>query len=231
MEERGASVIQAWRPQGFGPLRAAAIDDPIVEPLWGGDRALLIVAGPGDAPRFIAEDGEPFDDPLLLPIAADLAASLRADSVVLDGYLTRQPHMDRALAVKMGPAIPTHGEVLGQFFLGQSGTKVARAINAAENAPRIDADLPLAFVAVDLLAIDDQPLLDVPLLERKRILDTAFEEAVHLRRGAYVRPPIGTWVVSWRAFGFRELAYKGANSRYTPGVPNPGWAIAAISTR
>ncbi len=121
----------------------------------------------------------------------------------------------------MGPSIPTHRQVLGTLFLGSSGTKVAKAIDRTENAPDIDPDLPLTFMAVDLLAIDDQPLLDVPLLERKRILETAFEEADLVRRSAFIRPPIGTFLVSWRAFGFVEIAYKSANSRYTPGQPNP----------
>lgn len=231
MEDGGTSVAQAWRPQRFGNQRAGAIDDPIIEPLWGGDRTLVIVSAPGERPRFVDEEGEPLEDPLLEPIVTDLTTSLRADSVVLDGYLTRQPNVDRGLASKMGPSIPTHRQVLGALFVGSSGTKVARAIDRTENAPEIDPDLPLTFMAVDLLAIDDQPLLDVPLLERKRILETAFEEADLVRRSAFIRPPIGTFLVSWRAFGFVEIAYKSANSRYTPGQPNPGWAVATIPTR
>lgn len=228
MEERatgGAGANQGWRPQGFGPLRAGAIDDPIVEPLWGGDRTIVVVAGPDALPQFIDEHGEAFDDPRLEPIIASLGTALRADSLVLDGYLTRQPNVDQSLAASMGPAIPTHGQMLGQMFLG--GMRSPRAMGSRETAP-IDPDLPLTFVAVDLLYIDDQSLLDVPLLERKRILETAFVEADLVRRGVYVRPPVGTWIVSWRAFGFGELAYKSANSRYTPGIPNPGWAVAAI---
>ena len=231
MADGGTSVAQAWRPQRFGHLRAGAIDDPIIEPLWGGDRTLVIVSAPGERPRFIDEEGEPLEDPLLEPIVADLSTALRADSVVLDGYLTRQPNVDPGLAVNMRPKIPTHGQVLGALFLGSSGTKVAKAIDRTENAPDVDPDLPLTFVAVDLLAIDDQPLLDVPLLERKRILETAFEEADLVRRSAFIRPPIVTFLVSWRAFGFVEIAYKSANSRYTPGQPNPGWAVATIPTR
>jgi hypothetical protein len=231
MDERtttGASVGQEWRPQGFGPLRAGAIEDPIVEPLWGGDRTIIVIAGPDAAPQFIDEHGETFEDPRLESILASLEASLRADSVVLDGYLTRQPNVDPALAATMGPAIPTHGQMLNQMFLG--GMRSSRDVGTKTVTP-IDPDLPLTFVAIDLLSIDGQSLLDVPLLERKRILETSFVEGELLRRGAYVRPPVGTWVVSWRAFGFGELAYKSANSRYTPGVPNPGWAIAAIPNR
>ena len=220
-------MTKAWRPQGFGHLRAGAIDDPIIEPLWGGDRTIVVADGPQAEPQFFDEHGERFHDPQLEPIVEDLEASLRAEAVVIDGYLTRQPNVDPALAAKMGPAVPTHGQMLGQMFLGQSGARAARSM-VPDEGTRIDPELPLAFVAIDLLAIDDQSLLDIPLLERKRILETAFVEGGRLRRGAYVRPPIGTWIVSWRAFGFSELAYKGSNSRYTPGLPNPGWAIATI---
>jgi hypothetical protein len=231
MEDRatgGAGANQGWRPQAFGKLRAGAIEDPIIEPLWGGDRTIVVVTGPYVTPEFINEHGEPFDDPRLEPIVESLTASLRAESVVLDGYLTRQPNVDRALAANFGPAIPTHGAMLSQMFLG--GMRSNRILGSDDATP-IDPELPLTFVAIDLLSIDDQPLLDIPLLERKRILETAFVEADLVRRGVYVRPPIGTWMVSWRAFGFGELAYKGANSRYTPGVPNPGWALAPIPNR
>ena len=93
---------------------------------------------------------------------------------MLDGYLTRQPNVDPALAAKMGPAIPTHGQMLGQMFLGRSGARAPGLDGRARSGQPIDPGLPLAFVAIDLLAIDDQPLLDIPLLERKRILETAF---------------------------------------------------------
>src|SRR6266446_3457370 len=103
MEERGTPATSAdpgWRPQGFGPLRAGAIEDPRRE-----------------------------------PIVATLATSIRADSVVLDGYLTRQPNVDPALASKMGPAIPTHGQMLGQMFLG--GGRAARSVRS-DDAAAID---------------------------------------------------------------------------------------------
>ena len=87
------------------------------------------------------------------------------------------------------------------------------------------------LVCVDLLAIDDQPLLDVPLLERKRLLESAIDENLLVRLGAYVRPPVDPWVGSWRAQGFRAMAYKASNSRYRPGEPNDAWATANIPRR
>ena len=109
----GRSVAQAWRPQRFGHQRAGAIDDPIIEPLWGGDRTLVVVSAPGERPQFIDEDGAPLDDPLLEPIVADLSTSLRADSVVLDGYLTRQPNVDRSAGRDDGPGHPDPRQMLG----------------------------------------------------------------------------------------------------------------------
>jgi DNA repair ATPase RecN len=41
-----------------------------------------------------------------------------------------------------------------------------------------------------------------------------------IRIGIHVKPPVDTWLGSWRSFGFRRLAYKAANSRYLPGRKN-----------
>ena len=123
----------------------------------------------------------------------------------------------------LGLRMPTAQQMVGQMLFGRRSAKAPRAPLPAE-ASTDDPDIAVALVAIDLLAIDDQALLDIPLLERKRILDTAFEESRLVRRGAYVRPPVDSWLVAWRSLGFHELAYKAANSRYTPGKPNDAWA-------
>ena len=45
-----------------------------------------------------------------------------------------------------------------------------------------------AFVATDLLWIDGQPIDDVPLLERKRLLEAVLDESYLVRVSAFVRP-------------------------------------------
>ena len=92
-------------------------------------------------------------------------------------------------------------------------------------------DADVAIVLVDLLWVDDEPLLTIPLLERKRILESVVGESRLVRHGIFVRPPIDTWLGSWRSFGFSRLVYKAANSRYTPGAPNSQWAIADLPRR
>src|SRR4029078_3597844 len=65
-----------------------------------------------------------------------------------------------------------------------------------------DAEDEVSFVATDLLWLDDTSLLDVPLLERRRPLESVIAESDVVRVGAFVRPPIDSWITSWRAIGF-----------------------------
>jgi ATP-dependent DNA ligase len=81
------------------------------------------------------------------------------------------------------------------------------------------------FVALDLLSIDRQSLLEVPLLERKRLLEGTLEQGNLVRLSPWARPPIRGWFDSWHRAGFRGAVMKAANSRYTPGAETTEWAI------
>jgi ATP dependent DNA ligase domain len=83
----------------------------------------------------------------------------------------------------------------------------------------------LMFVALDLLRLDGQPLFDVPLLERKRLLDGLIQQSVLVRISPWVRPPIHPWFATWRGAGFRGVVVKAANSRYIPGTQSTEWAV------
>ncbi len=74
-------------------------------------------------------------------------------------------------------------------------------------------------------------MLDIPLLERRRLLESVLVESDLVRIGAFVRPPIETWVGSWRTQGFEGLTYKAANSRYLPGRPNDDWIVSGMPRR
>jgi ATP-dependent DNA ligase len=116
-------------------------------------------------------------------------------------------------------------------FLGRRRSRTKPpAIEQTERDP-LPVDGDVALVAVDLLWLDDEPLLSVPLLERKRILESVLGESRLVRRGIYVRPPVDTWLGSWRSFGFSRLAYKAANSRYVPGATNPQWTVGDLPAR
>jgi ATP-dependent DNA ligase len=95
--------------------------------------------------------------------------------------------------------------------------------------PRIvphDRPAAIAFVAVDLLTLDGQVLFDLPLLERKRLLESAIVESELVRTSPFVRPPLERWLPSWNALGFTGAMLKAANSRYVPGGLADDWSVA-----
>ena len=110
---------------------------------------------------------------------------------------------------------------------------VAAFEQAAEaiKAQTFEEDDPVNLVIVDLLWIDGEWLLDVPLLERKRLLESIVPGDDLVRAGLYVRPPINTWIGSWRAQGFGGITFKEANSRYQPGTRSPDWASTTMPRR
>ena len=80
-----------------------------------------------------------------------------------------------------------------------------------------------AFVAVDLLELDGEPLLDVPLQERRRLLESVVDERMQVRVSPAVKQPIGGWLLGWRESGFTHCVAKHQNSRYAPGGRNEDW--------
>jgi hypothetical protein len=218
----------AWRPQPFGRRNVRDIDDPVIEPLWTGIRVLAHV---GRGARFVDADGGDQPQP---EIEAALVAALGADAAVLDGYLTHDAvRSGEGVLAADGPTPASGSQVVRQLFVGGGRSDAREARDDAISrrlAQRGAGSSParVAFVAVDLLALDGEPLLDVPLLERKRLLDGILEQSDLVRVGVHVRPPVDIWLRTWRALGFRELAYKAANSRYSPGARNDGWASIAI---
>ncbi len=219
---------RTWRPQGFGRRQPRHVDDPLVEPLWSGIRVLAHVAG--TSVEFVDGEGEAQAWP---ETAEALAAAVQADAAVLDGYLTTEAAGDGVGVVAApDPQLPTPAAVTRQMLLGGGGGRNRRAELIASieaNAePTLKPDDDVVFVAVDLLMLDDEALLDVPLLERKRLLDAVLLESPLVRRGIHVRQPIGVWLGTWRNLGFRAIAFKDANSRYRPGTPNDDWVTTPI---
>lgn len=225
------SAAATWRPQEFGDKRPATIADPIIEPLWTGPRILALVDGGSvrlsDANGVVIDGHE--------AIVEALRESVSGATVLVEAFLTPEPIRSAgSLATRDIVTVPKAGQAMTQMIIGARGDRKARLASHQEEARQrtIDgADDELALVAVDLLWLDDESLCDVPLLERKRILESVIVESDLIRVGTHVKPPIDAWLGSWRAFGFRRLAYKAANSRYVPGSKSPEWATADIPRR
>ena len=230
-----ARTKRSWRPQVFGRRPARDIDDPLVEPLWTGIRVLAWVES-GDA-ELIDTGGETVARG---DISAAVGRATQASTAVLDGYITTEvARSDVGLAPLPDDATIGPGDMARQMLMG-SGSDRSKTLEA--RSAEIEADARMAqtvleggeqaaLVAIDLLELDGESLLDVPLLERRRLLDAVVAEEELVRIGIHVRPPIQPWLATWRMIGIRSIAFKAANSRYVPGEPNDSWASAAMPRR
>ena len=210
-----------WRPQTVRRTTVTPkISDPLVEPLWSGIRVIVHYRDSetheqwGDIEVIDMFGGDAFE---AAPIALDfLRRSILASEAVIDGIITTQ-----ATAGGEGLSVVITGRAnpMSQMFVGAPRSEVTF------EPPRDTrhAGSP-GFVALDLLSIDDQRLFDIPLLERKRLLDGAIKESDLVRISPVVRPPLRQWFGSWQSAGFKGLIIKASNSRYEPGAETTEWA-------
>ena len=210
-----------WRPQVIKRGRfVPQVIDPILEPLWSGTRVLVhFRASPNDEEHGTVEIYDEFGDDALLdaPQAADhLRRAVKATEAVIDGVMTGEATTSgENTAIQLFPTV----NPLRKFFIG--GTPDTD-VKYEPRGPR-EQGVP-AFVAVDLLSVDDQPLFDAPLLERKRLLEGLIEQSELVRLSPWVRPPVRTWFNTWRSAGLRGVIMKSSNSRYRPGAETTEWA-------
>jgi len=221
--------LTALRPQRYALVRTDEVPNPIVEPQWAGIRVLAAVDDSAVAIR--DEEGAPFTERPLIDRA--LGRAVHAQSAILDGFLTKQPTSDIVYETPKAD-VPTMGQFLAKPFIGirrdHQKERDQEHAHLVEAATFRDDEL-VAFVATDLLWLDGESLLDVPLLERKRVLDSVIEPTELVRLGAYVRPPLQTWISTWRRLGFIGLSYRAANSRYHPGEEHHDWTLVPMPRR
>jgi hypothetical protein len=223
-----------WRPQRFGRYNGRKVHDPLIEPVWVGERVLAHIetvgSGAAEGRPFVAiqdETGELLD--AYPEVAEAIGSATRANSLVIDGYLTdRVDRGAEGMALTAIP-MPSSSDMTRQLLMG--GGRRNEGLDRIDRPVPVDPSAATTFVAVDLLLVDDEEILDVPLLERKRVLESVLDENRFVRRGIYVRPPLDPWLISWRSIGFHAIAFKAANGRYRPGADNEGWAISKIPNR
>jgi bifunctional non-homologous end joining protein LigD len=203
-------------------LRRPARDivDPILEPYWEGlhvlahfDRTRTAPAG-GPWLTLIDTEGDDAtdDEP---EVIAELAGAILAEDAVIDGVLTEQ-------ATRSGEGVAMVGETTTPrlSLLSNKGYDIDMRPRPEDDAPH-----PFAFVAIDLLRLDGTTLIDLPLLERKRLLDAVVSPGPLVRVSPYTRPPLRGWLQSWKSAGFSGLVVKAANSRYVPTSVTREWTV------
>lgn len=217
-----------WRPQRPGRRAAKDVVDPLVEPHWEG---LGVVAALATDRASLVHEGTELTVPAELPEA--LVNSFTAVEALVEGRLT-------TVALRTGEGGPT-GEVKIErppLLIPRFGRKgddpflKAREFERREmsEAPALLEALASGerhvFMATDLLYLDGTHLHDVPLLERKRLLDGIIDAGFLVRLTPFVKAAAFGTLVAWGSLGFTDLYYRAANSRYLPGEENPECVIA-----
>lgn len=223
-------IAAAWQPQRPGRRGAKDIPDAIVEPDWGGMR--VVAALTEDEAALYRGGGEVAVPDELLQALLD---GFSAEGAVVEGHVTRA-----ALRSSEG-AFPTMPKVERPPILVPRALRrdvkddpFVRARDYEQAAERLEPTVREslergerhAFVATDLLWVDGTSLFDVPLLERRRILEGVLDESFLVRISPVVKPSAVLTLVTWGSLGFANLSYRAANSRYLPGAENPDWAVS-----
>lgn len=176
----------------------------LFEPYWPGDR--LIARLEHGAVTVTDAAGQPAG-PEFAEAAPLLAAAIDADAAVVDGIWTSQPFVGN----------------------GDGARRLAEALveeGVVESVPDPAAmETRRAFVAIDLLELDGEPLFDVPFQERRRLLTSVVAEDVRVRISPAVKLPLRPWLHAWRANGFAFYVAKHVNSRYRPGQQVEDWLV------
>jgi len=81
------------------------------------------------------------------------------------------------------------------------------------------------FAAFDLLEVDGQSLLEVPLLERRRHLEGVLAPSLNVRLTPYVSRSLRSWRDTLASQGFRRVVLKNWNSIYSAGRTTKDWLV------
>ena len=217
------ALARDLRPALFGSGSAGRISNPVVEPLWTGVR--VIAAATGDD-AVLCLDGDDVEGHHEVVSALARVIADTADSAILDAFLTKQAVVADTIIYTGSRAddLPSTRRLVVDSMVG---TRPNRARDASE---RLEADVeaktfrdgdPVNLVVIDLLWLDGDGCSTSPLLERKRLLEAIVPGDDLVRASPYVRPPIDTWIGSWRAQGFPGLSFKLGQLAVSPGQTAP----------
>jgi ATP-dependent DNA ligase len=147
------------------------------------------------------------------------------DEVVLgsrnDKPLTRYfPELLDPLRASLPHRCVVDGEVVVAGPGGLDFNALQQRIHPAKSrVDRLASETPASFVAFDLLAEGDESLLETPLMERRRRLETALADpapSVHLTPGTLDRSSAAEWFERFEGAGLDGVMAKATDGTYQP---------------
>jgi ATP-dependent DNA ligase len=133
--------------------------------------------------------------------------------------LTRYfPELLDPLRAVLPPRCVVDGEVVVATGEGLDFDALQQRIHPAQSrVTRLSQETPASFVAFDLLALDDRSLLEVPLRERRALLDQALAGAsgtIHLSPATTDPALAADWFVRFEGAGLDGVVAKPAEGTY-----------------
>ena len=167
--------------------------DLLFEPKWDGFRAIVFRSG------------------------SDVFIQSR-DARPLDRYF---PELHDALIERLPPGCVLDGEVVIMTPHGLDFDLLQLRLHpAASRVEKLAAETPASFVAFDLLAVDEESLLDSPQSERRDRLEALLgdmQPPVYLTPATRDRVVAAEWLERFEGAGLDGVIAKPADAVYTPG--------------
>jgi bifunctional non-homologous end joining protein LigD len=197
-------------PRTLVPMKATSGDLPVgddwtYEVKWDGMRALCFV----DDGRLRVQSYNERDVTVSWPELTGLPASLPATTALLDGEL-----------------VATDGEGRPSFGLLQQRMHVADPAEALRRA----AEVPVAYVAFDLLHLDGHDLMGLALTDRRRLLEQVVEPAPRWRTSP-MHDDGPALLAAATEQGLEGVVAKRLDSRYEPGKRTRTWLKVKVRHR
>jgi bifunctional non-homologous end joining protein LigD len=207
-----AGATKAKIPDFIEPMRATLADRPFTDPDWlfelklDGYRVEAVVRNrkvqlwtrnQQDAARYF-------------PDLADDAHWISAEEAIVDGEV-----------VAIGPG----GEPSFSLLQDRTGFRAGSQgrIDPSRRMPMPPGEIPIVYYVFDLLYLDGQLLLDVPLEERKQLLRTVLREHSIVKYGSHIDEQGEAMYEAARERGLEGLVAKERRSRYEPGRRSRSW--------
>jgi bifunctional non-homologous end joining protein LigD len=196
------SLPQPAPPPTYQPMMASLTATPfddegwLFEVKWDGHRCL---ANLGRATRLTSRTAR--DMTGQFPELIDLHRQLAARNAVVDGEIVALDRDGRPSFERMQDRFHRHPEEL------------------ARNKGRV----PVQFIAFDLLWLDGEPLLELPLTERRARLDEVLVETRDVRLSQVVQGRGVDFFEQARGLGLEGVVAKRAASPYRPGTRSQDW--------
>jgi bifunctional non-homologous end joining protein LigD len=134
------------------------------------------------------------------------------------------PELERRPSVATAGVAVLDGEVVSFNTKGQTSfQRLQRRMHVAQPTPQLVAEVPVVFVAFDLLWLDGDLLVERPQVERRRLLEGLQIDGTAWQVVPVLDAPADELLVACRQLGLEGFMAKRLDAPYVPGGRSVAW--------